>query len=210
METSEQTDQIAAALSRAQSSTLGAVKDAANPFFRSKYADLSSVWDACRKALTNEGLSVAQFPQTDYQGTPEPYEWTSKNGETRYGVRVICVVSMVTRLMHASGQWLQGTVSTMLPSADPQAVGSAITYLRRYGLAAAVGVAPEDDDAEAATGRQMAPVNTQARQFVTTPEQATAAVTESFTRAQKSGQAHTAKPAGVAVKASDIPFREVI
>lgn len=208
METSEQTDKLAAALAGAQSQMLGAVKDANNPFFRSKYADLASVWDACRKALTEHELSVAQFPQTDYQGTPEPYEWVSKQGETRYGVRVICVVSLVTRLMHASGQWLQGTVSTMLPSADPQAVGSAITYLRRYGLAAVVGVSPEDDDAEAAQGRKMAPVNTQARQFVETPEQIKSAVADGFARGR--GQANTPKPAGVAVKDSDIPFSEVV
>jgi ERF superfamily len=57
----------------------------------------------------------------------------------------------VTRLIHSSGQWLEDTASTMLSTGDPQAVGSAITYLRRYALAAVAGVAPEDDDAEAAT-----------------------------------------------------------
>lgn len=150
MQTSEQINDIAAALAKAQSEMAGAVKDADNPFFRSKYADLASVWDACREPLTKHGLSVVQFPRTDYTGTPEPYQWTSKQGETRNGVRVICVVSVLTRILHESGQWMEDVVSTMLPTGDPQSVGSAITYLRRYALQSAVGVAPEDDDGEAA------------------------------------------------------------
>lgn len=150
MTTSESINEIAAALAKAQGEMGGAVKDAANPFFKSKYADLASVWDACRGPLTTHGLSVVQFPKTEYSGTPEPYQWTSKGGETRNGVRVVCVVSVITRILHASGQWLEDAVSTMLPTGDPQAVGSAITYLRRYALQSVAGVAPEDDDAEAA------------------------------------------------------------
>lgn len=152
MQTSEQINEIAGALAKAQGEMAGAVKDAANPFFKSKYADLASVWDACRGPLTRHGLSVVQFPKTDYTGTPEPYEWTSKMGEKRHGVRVICVVSVVTRIIHTSGQWMEDAVSTMLPTGDPQSVGSAITYLRRYALQSVAGVAPEDDDAEAAHG----------------------------------------------------------
>ena len=153
MTTSEQINEIAGALAKAQGEMGGAKKDAANPFFKSKYADLASVWDACREPLTKHGLSVVQFPQTEYRGEPEPYEWTSKMGEKRYGVRIVCVVSVLTRLTHASGQWMDDVVSTMLPTGDPQAVGSAITYLRRYALQSVAGVAPEDDDAEAAHGR---------------------------------------------------------
>lgn len=160
MTTSEQINDIAAALAKAQGEMGGAVKDSANPFFRSKYADLASVWEACRGPLSKHGLSVVQFPKTEYSGSPEPYEWTSKMGEKRYGVRVVCIVSVLTRLAHLSGQWMEDSVSTMLPTGDPQSVGSAITYLRRYALQSVAGVAPEDDDAEAAHGQ----VNGQAKQ----------------------------------------------
>ena len=74
------------------------------------------------------------------------------------GVKTLCVVSVVSRLMHSSGQFLEDSVSAMLPSADPQAVGSAVTYLRRYSLQSIVGVAPEDDEAEAAQGRGKPPI----------------------------------------------------
>lgn len=153
MTTSESINEIAAALAKAQGEMGGALKGSANPFFKSKYADLSSVWDACRAPLSKHGLSIVQFPNTEYSGTPEPYEWTSKMGEKRYGVRVVCIVSVLTRLAHTSGQWLEDRVSTMLPTGDPQSVGSAITYLRRYALQSVAGIAPEDDDGEAAHGQ---------------------------------------------------------
>lgn len=168
MTTSELINEIAAALAKAQGEMTGAVKDAANPFFKSKYADLASVWEACRGPLTKNGIAIVQFPKTEYTGTPEPYQWTAKSGETRNGVRVICIVSVLTRLTHSSGQWMEDAVSTMLPTGDPQSVGSAITYLRRYALQSVAGVAPEDDDAEAAHG----PTNGQAKQstpIVTAP-----------------------------------------
>lgn len=155
MTTSEQIDQLAAALAQAQGQIKGAVKDSANPFFKSRYADLASVWEACRAALSANGLAVLQFPRTEYTGEPEIYEWTSRTGETRTGVRVKCTVSVLTRLTHCSGQWAEDVVSAMLASADPQAIGSAVTYLRRYALQSVVGVAPEDDDGEAAQGRQV-------------------------------------------------------
>ena len=150
MQTSDQIADLAAALAKAQGAMRGALKDSENPFFRSKYADLASVWEACREPLTTNQLAIVQFPSASFEGKPEAYEWTTKTGEVRYGVRVPTVVSVRTRLMHSSGQWLEDTTSTMLPNADPQAVGSAVTYLRRYALAAVAGVAPEDDDAEAA------------------------------------------------------------
>jgi hypothetical protein len=130
MITSENINEIAAALSKAQGEMGGAVKDSANPFFKSKYADLSSVWEACRAALTTNGLAVVQSPSAD-------------------GLRV----SVDTLLTHQSGQWMRGTVSVNAKEDSPQAVGSAITYLRRYALQSFAGVAPEDDDAEAAQGR---------------------------------------------------------
>lgn len=158
MEMSPDIGLLAEALSKAQGEMGGAAKDSSNPFFNSKYADLASVWEACRKPLTKHGLSIVQFPLTSYEGTPEIYEWTSKRGETRTGIKIACTVSIVTRLLHESGQFLQESVSAMLPSADPQAVGSAITYLRRYALQSVAGVAPEDDDGEEAQTRQMPPI----------------------------------------------------
>jgi hypothetical protein len=133
MNTSEQINELATALAKAQSQMEGAKKDSANPFFKSKYADLQSVWDACRKALTDNGLSVVQY---------------TISGES---------IHLRTRLLHASGQWIEGT-QTLNPKDDsPQAMGSAITYARRYGLAAMVGVYQTDDDAEAAQGRPSDP-----------------------------------------------------
>jgi hypothetical protein len=131
MTTSEQIHEIAAALAKAQGEMGGALKDSANPFFKSKYADLSSVWDACRGPLTRNGIAVIQSPSAD-------------------GLRV----SVDTLLTHTSGQWMRGTVSVNAKEDSPQAVGSAITYLRRYALQSFAGVAPEDDDGEAAEGRR--------------------------------------------------------
>lgn len=151
MQHSEQINDLAAALAKAQSEIKGALKDSDNPYFKSKYADLASVWDACREPLTKNGLSVVQVPSTEFTGEPEVVTTESRSGGERTVVRVATRVSVTTRLLHASGQWLEGVVTAMLPTGDPQAVGSAITYLRRYGLQSAVGVAPEDDDAEATT-----------------------------------------------------------
>jgi hypothetical protein len=127
---SEQINEIAAALAKAQGVITGAVKDSANPFFKSKYADLASVWDACRKPLSDNGLSVVQSPEA--------------NG---------AVVTLETILLHSSGQWFRNTLTVSAKEDSPQAIGSAITYLRRYVLQSFAGVAPEDDDAEAAHGR---------------------------------------------------------
>ena len=125
---SEQIKDIATALAKAQAEIEGAKKDSNNPHFKSSYADLASVWDACRKALTGNGLSVVQGPVSD---------------EGRVGV--------TTMLMHSSGQWLESTFFMRPTKDDPQGAGSALTYARRYALAAMVGVAPEDDDGNAAS-----------------------------------------------------------
>jgi hypothetical protein len=127
---SEQINELAAALSKAQASITGALKDSANPFFKSKYADLASCWDACRKQLTDNGLSVIQT--TDI---------------------VADTVVVRTTLAHSSGQWINGILPVKAKDDGPQAQGSGITYARRYALAAMVGLAQIDDDAEAAQGR---------------------------------------------------------
>jgi hypothetical protein len=130
-QSSPQLDQLGTALAKAQAAIKGAVKDVANPFFKAHYADLSSVWEACRAALTENGLSVVQLPER------------GANGE----------VAVITMLLHASGQFITSRIASKPSKDDPQQVGSVVTYLRRYGLAAMVGVAPEDDDGEAAMGR---------------------------------------------------------
>lgn len=119
-------DALATALAKAQAAIRTAAKDASNPHFGSKYADLASVWDAVRAPLTDNGLSVVQEPCGD--------------GER---------VGLTTTLMHASGQFMTSTVFALAERKGPQAVGSVITYLRRYALAAVVGVAPDDDDGNA-------------------------------------------------------------
>ena len=132
---SEQINEIASALAKAQAKIKNAEKSAENPGFKrgnqaSKYADLAAIWDACREALSANGIAVVQAPESEGPS-----------------------VRVETMMVHSSGQWFKDTISAMAAAAGPQQVGSAITYLRRYALAAMVGVAPADDDGEAAMGR---------------------------------------------------------
>ena len=124
---------LAAALAKAQAVIEGAKEEAVNPYFKSKYADLASVWSACKKPLTANGLSVIQTVEN--------------GGETAY---------LVTMLLHISGEWIRSFMPIYMTKKDPQSFGSAITYCRRYALAAIVGVCPADDDGEAAQGRDAA------------------------------------------------------
>jgi predicted secreted protein len=129
---SETLSKFAPAFVKAQAAIKNAAKDKANSHFNTSYADLASVMDACRDALNGHGIAVIQ------RGAPAP---TGKLG-------------METILLHESGEWIGGTGEVALGRGDgPQSYGSAITYARRYFLAAMVGVCPEDDDAEAAEGR---------------------------------------------------------
>jgi hypothetical protein len=130
VEQSNEIDKLAGALAKAQGKMVGALKDSNNPFFKSKYADLAACWDACRTQLSDNGLSVVQLTDTDEQG-----------------------VVVVTTLAHESGQWMRGKLRMMPKDATPQGIGSAITYARRYALAAIVGLAQVDDDGNAASGR---------------------------------------------------------
>lgn len=136
---SEQLDQLGTALAKAQAEIVGAKKDSANPFFKSDYADLASVWTACRKPLTANGLSVVQMP-----------------------IMEAGAVGVSTLLLHASGQWVRSTLHANPKDLGPQAVGSVITYLRRYALAAMAGVSQIDDDANAAEGHQKPATTTSA------------------------------------------------
>lgn len=140
IEQSAEIADLATALAKAQGEMVGARKDAANPFFKSKYADLESVWTACRAALTSNGLSVAQPVSSDDIG-----------------------VIVTTQLMHVSGQWMRSSLRLVPVKSDPQGIGSAISYGRRYTLAAMVGVYQSDDDGEEAAGRGAQAANSNAR-----------------------------------------------
>jgi hypothetical protein len=127
---SENINELAAALAKAQGEIVGALKDSKNPFFKSNYADLASCWDACRAQLSKNALAVIQTTRCH-------------DGQ----------VYVVTTLTHSSGQWIRGELPVKAKDDGPQAQGSGITYARRYALAAIVGLAQIDDDAEAAQGR---------------------------------------------------------
>jgi hypothetical protein len=127
MNQSENIAELATALSKAQSEIQGAKKDCANPFFKSKYADLSSVWDACRDPLTKNGLCVIQTT-------------AGKDGKQ----------FLYTTLAHTSGQWMRSEMEVIVAKQDIQALGSSLTYCRRYSLSMMAGVCPEDDDANLA------------------------------------------------------------
>jgi len=128
MNKSEQINELAAALAKAQGQMEGAKKDSDNPFFKSKYADLASVVDAIRGPFAEHGLAYVQAP------APAEGNW----------------VHVETILMHTSGQWISSTVEVPVTKEDAQGYGSALTYARRYGLQAIAGVAAEDDDGNAA------------------------------------------------------------
>jgi hypothetical protein len=120
--------ELAAALVAAHAEIKGVAKSADNPFFKSKYADLSSVVEAVKAPLLKQGIIVVQGVQ-DAEGG----------------------VGIETMLLHKSGQWISSTLRLPASKQDAQGYGSAITYGRRYGLMAICGVPAEDDDGNAAT-----------------------------------------------------------
>ena len=129
MNHSESIAKLATALSIVQGKLTHAKKDSANPFFKSKYADLESVWDACRNLLAENGLAVMQFPGEFVDGT----------------------MSLNTVLTPSSGEYMSYLMSVPVTKPDAQGAGSALTYMRRYALAAVVGVVQADDDGNAAS-----------------------------------------------------------
>ncbi len=149
---SENMDKLASALVAAQAAVKVAAKDSTNPALKSRYADLSSIWDACRDALRDAGLAVSQHPGVDG-----------------------AYVTLDTILLHSSGQFITSRCAAPLVEMvtrdgkvippNAQMVGSCISYLRRYALAAVVGVVSDvlDDDAASATPAPRAPVDHQAR-----------------------------------------------
>lgn len=128
MNKSESIAELAKALCKAQSAMQGASKDKNNPFFKSKYADLSAVIRAVKEPFTDNGLSYVQFP-------------IEEGG--RIGIETI--------LMHESGEYLSNSFTVALNKQDAQGAGSAITYCRRYGLQAVAGIPSEDDDGNTAS-----------------------------------------------------------
>ena len=126
------------ALVKAQKSMGAVLKNASNPHLKSKYADLGSVLDACQSALHDNGFAVMQPCGKDQEGA-----------------------YVETVLAHESGESFASRVYLVIGKQDMQGVGSAITYARRYGLLGMAGLAPEDDDGNAAA--KAAPTATEAK-----------------------------------------------
>ena len=122
---SEKQDQIVPALIEARKEITGVTKDSANPFFKSKYADLTSIIQAVNKELLDNDLIITQ-PTQVVDGT----------------------LYLVTQLTHSSGQWVRGYLPVHNKKGDDQGQGSGITYARRYGLQALLNIPAFDDDAE--------------------------------------------------------------
>lgn len=132
MNKSDQLEELAAALAKAQGELENATKSSQNPHFKSKYADLAEVLNTVRPVFSRHGLSVTQLPSLDDD-----------------------MVSVETMLLHSSGQWISSKITTPVGGKrDAQSIGSAITYARRYSLAAIAGIAQEDDDGNAAAAPQ--------------------------------------------------------
>ena len=127
---SEHIDKLATALAKAQAEIKGAEKKSTNPFFNSGYADLHTVIESSVPYLTKYGLSVIQ----GNEGKPGEFYVT-------------------TMLLHSSGQWVKSRLKMPIEKATAQAIGSTITYGRRYGLSAICGIAQYDDDGNVASGR---------------------------------------------------------
>ncbi len=125
MKTSSAIDKLAPALTKAQGEIKNATKSAVNPHFKNRYVPLDEMIPVCKEALNANGISFVQGAEQ------------SESGE---------VLHLSTMLLHTSGQFIESTLTMRPVKADPQGIGSCITYARRYALAAICGVASEDDD----------------------------------------------------------------
>jgi hypothetical protein len=137
---SETLGKLSDALAKAQAEMQNAPLNKVNPHFKSKYADLAAIRDTVTAPLAKHGLALMQTTGID------------ENGQ----------FALFTRLSHSSGEWMLGVYPLPLDPGKPQQMGSAMTYARRYTLAAMVGIAAdEDDDANAAqTNGQSQPAKT--------------------------------------------------
>lgn len=131
MKHSETLATIAPALVKALSAIEGVGKGKVNPAFKSKYADLETVINASRDILAANGLTLIQMPGACAGG----------------------ILNLETIFMHESGEWISGEMGIALGKTDPQGVGSALTYARRYAQMAALNMPAVDDDGERAMGR---------------------------------------------------------
>lgn len=190
MQTSETLAAISPALVAALGEIEGAAKKATNPHFKSKYANLEAVIDASRDTLTKHGLTVLQGP-----------------GSCSHGC-----VAVTTRIVHASGEWIESTLEIPLGKADPQGTGSAISYARRYSLMAMLNMPAVDDDGEAAQRRPNGDSPPEYRK----PDLGPAPEGEDFWQCDGYGMsAHAAKKEGLDLvhdrlrhEASELPNRE--
>jgi hypothetical protein len=136
---SPELNELAEALAMAQGEIRDAARDAENRHLKNSYADLTSIWNACRQPLSSHGLSVVQMPLPSEDGK----------------------VALSTMLLHKSGQWIRSVMTLPLGNAAglsaTQVVGSALTYARRYALSAVAGVAPAGDDDDGNGGGPASP-----------------------------------------------------
>ena len=124
MERSESILELIGALNKLQGVLKSVPKTKENSYFSSKYADLDTIWDTVRKPLTDNGLALVQTTAENDQGIP----------------------FLETLLLHTSGEWIKSELALNPVKSDPQSMGSAITYARRYAMSAMLGVSAEDDD----------------------------------------------------------------
>jgi len=124
MKTSNEINELAAALSIAQGAMGAALKDSKNPHFGNDFASLEAINAVTKQPLADNNLSIVQFPINDESG-----------------------VGITTRIMHKSGQWLEEKWTMPVVKAGPQQYGSLITYFRRYSIAAIFGIPQTDKDA---------------------------------------------------------------
>ena len=176
---SETISALAAALAKAQGAIKPAPMDRDNPFFKSKYATLTSLWESARAALSANGLSVVQT--TDF----------SESGD----------LVLISTLMHSSGEWVGSAYPVRAKDGTPQALGSALTYARRYAFGALVGLtSDDDDDGNAANGTNSAHPQTR-KEAPPQSNPAPAATVTTTGNGGGAGNGHAAKASDGALKA---------
>jgi hypothetical protein len=147
---SESIKELLTALAKAQGKISAAKKDSTNPHFKSKYSDLASCWDAIREPLSSNGLSLSQWVSTSEKG-----------------------INLITMLGHSSGEWISSEANFPVKDpSNPQAVGSSISYARRYCLSAAISLVSDDDDGNAGAQDRATPERQITRAPTTLPKPA--------------------------------------
>ena len=153
---------LATALAKAQAEIRPAIFDSTNPHFRSKYASLTAVMEACREALSKNQIAVVQ------------------------GAAVVDgAVAVTTLLLHASGEYISDELTMPFAQATPQQIGSSLSYCRRYSLASLVGITADDDDAEEAMPKPAAVSSDFAKDVKITPAKETDPQTRQSSNSQE-------------------------